>query len=1255
MRILCKGGLGMNYASKSRILYSILLSFFCSNLPAQIKKRAVDPALSNYYELIGFNYDQYKNEMQNKIKAANVQAAQKFQTEREAAKRKLDKAEETQRLAVKDLPAAVIEKNRKEYEAAQAAYQDIIQQQENLALTTAYQDKDMIEKITQACQQARKNYQKEIEKAQKAVEEEIDEVELVAKHEEVARLQKRLATTATACPLLLNPAKRQTYDAQLAGAPLAAGFFDRVQRSVSNAMLLAPDKKVLINDIVGDLLSQIEIPGPALKIFNQDLDVRSISLLPKPMGPDVQYGIGFTGLIALNRLEVRLSVYIIQDIYGARKFSFTVDLPTTYKISDLFPTFNGLDAFRFPQMKFIISNFTGIDQDGFPFKKGFNFGAILDLSGPLQLLGDLRDKASALKSLVFESKPIILNGVIPPNITQAEFRAEVPLYIGVDLQKISAMPRTISNVIHKITSDDFVISISPVKPKKAVGAEKGQKVTETVKPYIELLKVEREPTVEIVTLPNGEEDFVFKKPKIKTVASIPFGYKVTAETGIRITLGTQPQPIRINVHGIIIPISKSHPQGMLTLGGSVKGMLEFGPFALGDLILEFDWDPVLLGVAASFGIPFTGMGIGGKLYLGTPGDARAALEAAGGFRVSSGEIPDIVLQLAGDNIQFGTIIRYAMQKAAQAKILKAPIPVDRIPTMTLHNIWGYCAVKDTTIAGKLYRGGMGLQVEAQFFEYKAGLRIFVDNQFKVSGWGYMPPVDFKVKGAEVFRLYGLTPDKGPRMSFSFDPKDPLKGIFGVQGTVHLPTFGVRQKTDFMWRGHVLDADFETEFPGFSVLFGIRMNLKEGMEMLSPYDEMKRSVEQLLASVDMQSAEGQQAKKLFDEVAQLESKGMQVQAMTRLDQIRALLSKADTQLVEAEKVPAGDIKALEDQMRALKADVDTLAQRAVQKKDDTRYKAAEGLIRQAVIGYRDYHGVAAQKEPMAAKVKRLTTIIDNLNKARTWLYKVLEEVVPVAREVETDSGAKWSKLYIKFGFKGDFARFLNEHAVTTLRKIKENAIKKLDQLTEKIAGMQAQAVGWVETEVKRVQEIITAKEKEISGLQTQCRSLPLYQQPKCRASIAAQQAVLASRKAYLVALSKPGKAVVRGVVGAAAAAGTQLAQSKALRAATEAILESAATGLEMIATGINFFNITEARGEYSWEDMRSLRLPRLVQLIATIDIPGMPMRIVLNDLQFDFKHPAQSAAEITHSIMSAFIENQQNKYLKFVERFMTEEE
>lgn len=1182
------------------------------------------------------------------------------------------------------------------------------------------------EKIKKACENTQKRFRDDLTVAQEQLKA-ADEFEQIKKREAVVVLEYKINRLKAACPILLDAKKRQQYDQQLLKpAEERDDYFMGVQRGIEDAMLYAPDKKILLNQIVGDLLSQIEIPGPAAKVFNQELAIRNISFLPIPAGPDVRYGLGFSGLIALNKFDVRLSVYLVRDIFGSFKFSFIVDLPKMYKISDLFPTFTKLDAFKFPQAKFIIASFEGLDQDGFYFKKGFNFGALLDLSGPLKLLDNLKNKAAKLKSLVFEAKPITLQGVIPLKLSQAEFTAKIPMYIGIDLREISVIPKTLSNVIQKVTSDDFELSIMPVTAKKAVGeGPEGERVTETVKPYIEILKAEQRV---VKTAPGEEvqrnigekiiaegiiqEGEVKRKVttvgKVKTVASIPLGFKIQVETGIRITLGTQSEPLRINVLGSLVPISKDHPEGLLTVGGLVKGMLQLKWLAIGNAGISFDFDGALMPVAAAVGIPFTGIGIRGELDLGKQGDARATLGIAGGFSVSPSYIPvDLVLDVSGTNIRFANMISYASTLAAKAKLLKEPIPLERIPTLTLHKIWGYCAFKDTTIAGKQYRAGLGLQVETELFNRKAGIRLFINDKFRTYGWGYIPHINFNAKGKEIFRLSGLTADKGPRISFNFDPEKPLEGMFGLQGIVSLPTLGVRQKTDFSWQGFHLNADFETEVAGFSVLFGIRMNTKEGVERLSPYDELKREAEELLAAIDKTTPIYLAATKLMEAAASFERANRYQEARSRVDRAIRILSEAREKKPDLpQKLPyevavraQGVTIAQYENIKSILVDLLQLFKKAqdMLKQDTVAYRAALMQQRRAMGEYkalpqtienirrdliREFQTKAAKTitlppkegESQLEEEKKVTSpldvnivaklleielpkailpkveaILEKLQFAKNVLVELVGGVLggdylAKKREIETDPTKKWKKLYVKFGFKGDFATFLNKHAVTTLRKVNENAAKKLDQLSKKMAELQAKAVGSVDKEIDQVKASLAQKKQEIATLQAECQSLAATKRIKCRARIAAQKAIIAKKKLYLNTLLKPGKQVVTGVTRAAATVTKELARSKALIKATEAIFGGTATALEMLAKGLNFFNVTEVLGEYSWDDMQALKLPRLVRFVARIDLPGMPMDVVLSDLQFDFKNPAQSAAQIVTGILTSFIENQQNKYI-----------
>ena len=61
------------------------------------------------------------------------------------------------------------------------------------------------------------------------------------------------------------------------------------------------------------------------------------------------------------------------------------------------------------------------------------------------------------------------------------------------------------------------------------------------------------------------------------------------------------------------------------------------------------------------------------------------------------------------------------------------------------------------------------------------------------------------------------------MDFKFDSNRPLEGSFKVAGTLEIPALALKQGVNFLWRRHMLDADFESKFAGFTVLFGVQIN------------------------------------------------------------------------------------------------------------------------------------------------------------------------------------------------------------------------------------------------------------------------------------------------------------------------------------------------------------------------------------------------------------------------------------------------
>jgi hypothetical protein len=194
--------------------------------------------------------------------------------------------------------------------------------------------------------------------------------------------------------------------------------------------------------------------------------------------------------------------------------------------------------------------------------------------------------------------------------------------------------------------------------------------------------------------------------------------------------------------------------------------------------------------------------------------------------VSSAEVPDLLFNVRGRNIRFGDIVGYASYLASKAHMLKAPIPVEKIPTMTFHHVEGYASLSDMQIGRTRYPAGLGLQVETEIFKQKFGLKVDLSNDFKLSGFGYMPRVDVRIKGRDIFKLYNSAqPDRGPQAAFDFDPKNPLMGYFSLRGALEIPALRLKQDVRFSWSGWFLDADFETAVAGISLMLGVRINTK----------------------------------------------------------------------------------------------------------------------------------------------------------------------------------------------------------------------------------------------------------------------------------------------------------------------------------------------------------------------------------------------------------------------------------------------
>ncbi len=1071
-------------------------------------------------------------------------------------------------------------------------------------------------------------------------------------------LELKRDKTNIACDTLSDAQKKEAYNEQLKAE--GTKEFGAI-RGILSEMQRDSDK--LIGDIVGDFLTEIPIPDVGTKLFNQNLAIRNISFVKAPFGVDVRTGIGFTGTMYFNNIAVQATMFVVIDTNRKKQYSLAIALPDHYKISSMFPQFRKLDELSLPKAKFVVSSFDYYDPDGHSIKKGFNFISQLELKGPLKILNDLKDKAKSLKSIVVRAEPILFQGVIPKNIQKAEFSAKLPIYFGINFTKIPRMPKMIKSVFNELTTDDLELAL-------------------TVYPKVSF----------------------------------------TIETGVRLVLGTQKESIRLSGLGIIEPTSFS-------LGMRMRNMLQLRWLALGNAGIQLDWDEGLMPVAAMLGIPFTGIGVNGQVDVGKEGDSRAVFNMSGGARVSSSGFPDLVFDVDAQNIRFADLIRLFIKTATKVKIAPDVIQKSRLPAMSIERVRGFLALEDTKIAGKIYEAGFALDVEAHFFNRRAGFSFDLKHTAaRVSGSGYVSNIDFNIKGKPIFKLTGRPfttrsgkQVEGPAVDFYFGLKEPdrkqdaqqqareqfiagLEGHFGVKGILEVPAIDLRQAVDLEWTGWNLRADFESEMAGFSVLFGVSINLKAGVENLSDYELLKREVQTLFEGKKQNDVYVTKAKALMEQLPQLEAKKQYSKAIAILNSVRDLLKEVSTAvqaffewrsrasqhlvmvdqlLIEAKILLFGgekDTRIYPEQMsleakEKRKQKYNELFNKAKKHKDwaKERFKQLESIetgvekIKQklqrkeeafskalvpVIPGYREIGDIDEEnlnKVAMARAVQGYKEIVNRLEAAK----KMLESIIPASilaeklapfmlkEEREMDPSKKWREMYIRFGFRGDFDKFLSEKARPGIEALKKQSAEKLTKLnadigefSKKVEQLGTKGENATQEEIKTTRQIITSTRKKIEMLKKErSETKNLVRRASITAEIAGIQTALKIQQVYLDGLLVPSKKVVRGASKAIASATKALHKAQLLKRAAETTLNGLSKALNAAEQGFRIFHVTEAQGEFTSADIMSGKLPRLISLVAEINIPGVTsVSVNLHNVQFDFKRPGYSATKIAEQLL-----------------------
>ncbi len=250
-------------------------------------------------------------------------------------------------------------------------------------------------------------------------------------------------------------------------------------------------------------------------------------------------------------------------------------------------------------------------------------------------------------------------------------------------------------------------------------------------------------------------------------------------------------------------------------------------------------------------------------------------------------------------------------------------------------------------------------------------------------------------------------------------------------------------------------------------------------------------------------------------------------------------------------------------------------------------------------------------------------------------------------------SRWEEMYIKFGFKGDFQKFLSRQAVPVIQQLQKKASAKLAQVDKKIGQLageldklrrqqeqaKSSAGSATQNEITKTQATIKRIKAKIAALDKECKKAPIDKKiivcPRTTVEIAAQGTALVAQETYLKGLLKPGKQIIttsldllnvinQGMQSASKA----LAEARLFERSAKTIFGGLAKAVDLIGKGASIFKVTEAVGEMNAIELSEGKMPKLVSFQAEINIPELDKVVIsLYNLQFDFKNPKESAQDI----------------------------
>ena len=244
--------------------------------------------------------------------------------------------------------------------------------------------------------------------------------------------------------------------------------------------------------------------------------------------------------------------------------------------------------------------------------------------------------------------------------------------------------------------------------------------------------------------------------------------------------------------------------------------------------------------------------------------------------------------------------------------------------------------------------------------------------------------------------------------------------------------------------------------------------------------------------------------------------------------------------------------------------------------------------------------------------------------------------------------KWKEMQVGFSFKDDFDKYLSKQALPALEILKKKAMQNIDKAEKEIAKLSGKLSGElqkakkggmskVDKGIAKTKATISRIKAKIKSLKKKCKKAAWYRKAdvcaRTAAEITAQGTALAAQETYLKTLLKPGKKIVKGVVGLAAKATKELGDAKILKKAVQATFSTIEKTLKAIKAGTSIFKVKELVGGVKATDLAKGKIPLIKRLFIEINIPGQKkVTVYTTNVEFDFKDPIKSTGQIINKLL-----------------------